>query len=123
MGLKDQQMALEWVYDNIGNFGGDRDRITVAGGASVSYLLVNEKSSSMINRAIIRHTNFISPYNRPYEVKTDFKPINIATYAKDINKIWKNFADLNRLKEDQILSYLPDWNWTVKSSNLTYFVM
>lgn len=31
MGLKDQQMALEWVYKHIDRFYGDRNRITVFG--------------------------------------------------------------------------------------------
>jgi carboxylesterase type B len=55
-GLKDQQMALEWVYENISNFNGDPEKICLfgesAGAASVHLQVLNEKSRKMIKGAI-----------------------------------------------------------------------
>ena len=56
-GLKDQRMALKFVKDNIENFGGDPQNITLfgqsAGGGSVSWHCVSESSKNLFNRAIM----------------------------------------------------------------------
>ena len=49
-------MALKWVKENIANFGGDPERITIfgisAGGWSVSAHMVSPMSAGLFNRAI-----------------------------------------------------------------------
>ncbi|XP_049807722.1 juvenile hormone esterase-like [Schistocerca nitens] len=62
--LKDQQLALRWVRRNIARFGGDPQRVTLAGqssgGGSVSLHLVAPHSAGLFSRAIIQSGNFIS---------------------------------------------------------------
>lgn len=65
-GLKDQQMALKWVKENINNFGGDSNRVTIvgwsAGGSSVTYHLYSETSKGLFNQAISMSGTLINPW-------------------------------------------------------------
>ncbi|XP_062543899.1 esterase B1-like isoform X1 [Armigeres subalbatus] len=55
-GLKDQLMALKWVKQNIGKFGGDPNNVTIfgesAGGASVHLHLLSPNSRQYFHKAI-----------------------------------------------------------------------
>ena len=55
-GVRDQQMAIEWVHRNIEYFGGDRDRITLfgcsAGGRSAGAQLMSPYNEGKVFGAI-----------------------------------------------------------------------
>ena len=57
VGLLDQRLAMQWIRDNIGAFGGDASRLTIggesAGAMSVGYHLVSPDSWPLFSQAIM----------------------------------------------------------------------
>ncbi|CAF4788681.1 unnamed protein product [Pieris macdunnoughi] len=93
MGLKDQVEALRWVKQNIKQFNGDPDNITLfgesAGSASVLYHIVSPMSKNLFNRAIMQSGSAISPWSMQLEpIKTAFKLAEQMGYKpKDVYEV------------------------------------
>ncbi|GAB6030744.1 hypothetical protein CHUAL_007595 [Chamberlinius hualienensis] len=65
-GLLDQNLALRWVQENIGAFGGNPSRVTItgesAGGASVTYHILSPLSNGLFQAAIHQSGSAICPW-------------------------------------------------------------
>ncbi|CAG7815080.1 unnamed protein product [Allacma fusca] len=65
-GLRDQAMAIKWVADNIGSFGGDKNRITVvgfsAGGSSVHFHMLTNRTRNYFQQAISMSGTAFNPW-------------------------------------------------------------
>ncbi|XP_070541991.1 cAMP-regulated D2 protein-like [Ptychodera flava] len=82
-GILDQRFALEWIRDNIANFGGNPGKVTIsgqsAGAQSVAIHLTSPKSDNLFHQAIMES----NPFTLPFRTKSD--SINQAKYfAEDL---------------------------------------
>ncbi|XP_037044089.1 esterase B1-like [Bradysia coprophila] len=68
MGLKDQNLAINWIKNNIEQFGGDADKITVfghsAGAASTHYHVLSSETNSLFQRAIAMSGSALNIWSR-----------------------------------------------------------
>ncbi|XP_027731960.1 cholinesterase [Vombatus ursinus] len=66
MGLFDQQLALQWVQENIASFGGNSKSVTLfgesAGAASVSFHILSPRSHPLFTRAILQSGSANAPW-------------------------------------------------------------
>ncbi|KAL1140510.1 hypothetical protein AAG570_000440 [Ranatra chinensis] len=67
-GLKDQVLALKWIKDNVQAFGGDPQRISLtglsAGGTSVHYHMLSNKSKGIFRNAMALSGTALNPWSQ-----------------------------------------------------------
>lgn len=93
LGLKDQALALRWVYENIKEFGGSPYNIAIQGRDSIHFHLMASASAGLFNRAIFKYGNALTP-----DYWVNFFPIgDVIRLLRVFNKhrIEKKSATLN----------------------------
>lgn len=95
--MKDQTLALKWIRDNIEEFGGDPEYVTIfgesAGAASVGYHVIMPQSKGLFRRAIMQS----GTPNAPWGVNT---PQLMRKYSK------KYFEDIRCPDDASVLDCL-----------------
>lgn len=105
-GLLDQIMALKWVHENIGAFGGDPDNITIAGesagSSSVNALCVSPLTEGLFVRAIAESSGIAA--KKPYHTFRDMQEaLDEGQIVMNEIKV-KNISDLRKVNARKLVN-------------------
>ncbi|PCI75965.1 MAG: hypothetical protein COB20_11780 [SAR86 cluster bacterium] len=91
-GIRDQILALEWVRDNIADYGGDRDNVTIfgesAGGQSVLAVMSAPSADSLYHKAIVHSGGLVN--SPPVDVRQELAEhlkVELADVPETLRKL------------------------------------
>jgi para-nitrobenzyl esterase len=87
VGMMDIVLALNWVKDNISNFGGDPGNVTIfgesGGGSKVSCLMAMPSAKGLFHRAIVESGSGVRMVAREDATKTALEALEVAGLNKN----------------------------------------
>lgn len=100
-GIMDIVLALNWVKDNIANFGGDPNNVTIfgqsGGGSKVSCLLAMPSAKGLFHKAIVQSGSGIRMIDREPAAKTAAEALAAAGLGKN------QVRELQQLKPEKMI--------------------
>lgn len=100
-GLKDQILGLKWVKENISQFGGDPENVTLfgesAGGASTHLLMISNQAKGLFHKAIVQSGSALCHWAIP--------PVNNWPYRLAVSLGYAGSDD-----EEAVLEFLSKAN-------------
>jgi para-nitrobenzyl esterase len=98
LGLRDQILALQWIKENIEQFGGDPDNVTIfgesAGGGTTSLLMITDEAKELFKRCISESGSVALTYSKE-DCRNQTEVLMELAGAK-------NMQDLLALSEDRL---------------------
>ncbi|GAA4099286.1 carboxylesterase/lipase family protein [Mucilaginibacter panaciglaebae] len=108
VGMLDIVFALQWVRDNISNFGGDKNNITIfgqsGGGSKVITLMAMPSARGLFHRAISQSNSIVQMSTPAYAKQVTELVLEYLSISKD------NITDLHKIKNDRLQDALDAAN-------------
>ncbi|XP_066297224.1 cAMP-regulated D2 protein-like [Branchiostoma lanceolatum] len=113
-GTLDQMEALKWVQQNIADFGGDKDKVTIfgqsSGSDSVAVLLTSDRAAHLFHQGIMLSVPFSISHKTQFEAVrfgTDFVKLANCS-AGDMKCLRSKSADEVLHAQDEVDSYIAN---------------